>query len=164
MIKKTIMLGVVFLVLATPVSVITIQNKINSFNLFPFKCLTFTRYILNDNNKDIYFNVSQDLRFYSLQDGYFLIGGTTQSGDKISKINRSVRFEAGSLTQGKTFSYKIKSIEKLNGDDITDDLFQLLLNEYTIGKDDFQVDVFKIDNLSYLIGGPHSFINTCTRY
>ncbi|MCI1898152.1 MAG: hypothetical protein LKI85_07180 [Enterobacter sp.] len=164
MIKKTMICLVVFLVLATPISAIVIQNKINKFNLLPFKCLSFTRYILNDNGKEVQMNISQDLRFYSLKSGYLLMRGTVRNGEKNSRINRSIRFENGSLTQGKTFAYTIKNIEKLSGDSVDDSIFRLLLDEYTTGKSEFQVDIFKIDNLSYLTGGPYAFINTCTRY
>jgi len=164
MIKKTIIALVVFLVLATPVSVMVIQNKINMFNLLPFKCLTFTRYIFDDNGSAVHMNLSQDLRLYSLSSGYFLMNGTAESSGKSTRVNRSIHFEQGTLTQGKTFAYSIKIIEKLKGDNTEDSDFALLLNEYTTGNNAFQLDVFKIDKLTWLTGGPYAFINTCTRY
>lgn len=163
--NKKIIIGLtVLVILITPTCVLIIKNKINHFNWLPFKCLTFNRYIIKYDDNQYQINTSQDLRLYSLDRGYLLFNGTINYRNKMSFINRSIHFENGELTQGKTFTYRITQIERLSGDTINDDLFKTLLNEFMIGQNDFQIDIFKIDKLSYLIGGPYAFIYVCTRY
>ncbi|HFQ9142116.1 TPA: hypothetical protein ACHTOV_004630 [Enterobacter cancerogenus] len=164
MIKKAFFVVVAVLVLVIPVIVKKLHDSINTFNNLPFKCQTFTRYVLEDNGRTVYINVAQDLRLYSSKRGYFLLTGTVQDEGNTSRISRTIRLESGSLTQGKTFDYQIKSIEKLDGDNSDDRIFQLLLNEYRTGSHEFQIDVFRIDKLTWLVGGPYAFVNTCTRY
>jgi hypothetical protein len=162
MTKKAIFLSLLALTVLFLVTMI--QDKLVKFHKLPFKCATFTRYILKDKDREIIMNISQDLRLYNKNNGYFLLNGTIETGDKKSFFNRVVRLDKGALTQGKTFSYEIKSTEKLDGDNTDDKLFYLLLNEYRTGSRDFQIDVFRIDKLTWLTRGPFAFINTCTRY
>ncbi|KOY60677.1 hypothetical protein AM629_18085 [Photorhabdus heterorhabditis] len=164
MIKKAFFVVVAVLLLVPPVIVKKLHDSINKFNNLPFKCQTFTRYVLDDNGRTVYINVALDLRLYSSKRGYFLLTGTVQDKEKTSRLSRTIRLENGYLTQGKTFAYQIKSIEKLDSDNSDDSIFQRLLNEYRTGSREFQIDVFRIDKLTWLVGGPYAFVNTCTRY
>ncbi|SFT84473.1 FidL-like putative membrane protein [Kosakonia arachidis] len=164
MIKKTVFALIAVMVVSAPFVVKLAQDKINRFNNFPFKCLSFTRYVLDDEGRKVHMNIAQDLRLYTSDRGYLLLNGNVVDGDKTSRLSRAIRLGNGTLVQGKTFTYEIKDIESLDGDGSDDKIFQLLLNEYRTGSREFQIDVFKIDKRTWLIRGPYAFINTCTRY
>ncbi|MBS1207165.1 MAG: hypothetical protein H6R25_4064 [Proteobacteria bacterium] len=102
---------------------------------YPFRCSTFSRYDLSRSAaKNIEFAISHDL----------LING--------AKIDNN------------TYRYKIGKIITSTTDNTPDEFFNLLLAEITLGPSYLQLDVDKVDEDSYLIGGPLSYLFICQRY
>ncbi len=132
--------------------------------IVPFKCTFFTHYDFSKNQSELSFALTQDMRFYSKDSGYVIFNGKVNINGETKKLNRSLLLDNGMFLQGKTISYHIKEMKKSMLDDTPDNVFKLLLGEYTFNPETFQIDVFPLDKKSYVIGGPYSFISSCIRY
>jgi len=132
---------------------------------FPFRCATFTRYDLSrKEGGHLDFNVTQDLRFQNRNSGYFLLNGQVTSGEVTTLLNRRINLTTGDKIDYDTYRYKISEIITASTDNTPDKTFNMLLAELTLGPSYLQLDVIKVDDKSYLIGGPLSYLFTCQRY
>lgn len=132
---------------------------------YPFRCSTFAHYDLSrKEGKVIEFTVAQNLRFESKESGYLLLNGQAVSGDQTTIFNRRVVLSSGAKIDYDTYRYAIGKIITASTDTTPDSMFTLLLAEIALGPSYLQLDINKIDNRAYLIGGPLSYLFTCQRY
>ncbi|SFO51841.1 FidL-like putative membrane protein [Candidatus Pantoea varia] len=132
---------------------------------FPFRCSAFSRYDLSRHDDDkIKFAVSQDLRFIDSKQGYLLLNGQVNFGDKVTTLNRRVALSAGNKIDSDTYRYKIRTVITATNDTTPDAVFNILLAEITLDPGYLQLDVTQIDKKTYLVGGPLSYLFTCQRY
>jgi len=132
---------------------------------YPFRCSTFTRYDLSRSDearKD--FAVTQDLRLIEQHSGYLLLNGQVTDGDKVTVLNRKINLIDGDKIDHNTYRYRIDKIITSSTDNTPDAIFNKLLAELTLDPSYLQLDVIKVDQKSYLIGGPLSYLFTCQRY
>ena len=143
----------------------SITYFINRTDAYPFRCLTFTRYDLSrkDDARSV-FAVTQDLRFLNPDSGYLLLNGQVRDGEKVTILNRKLNLISGEKIDGDTYRYRIDKVITSSTDNTADDLFNRLLAELTLDPSWLQLDVMKVDNKSYVIGGPLSYLFTCQRY
>lgn len=131
----------------------------------PFRCSTFSRYDLSrHDDKKIEFVVSQDLRFIDPDSGYLLLNGQVTFGDKVTTLNRRIALSAGNKIDSDTYRYKIRAIITSINDSTPDAVFNLLLAEITLDPGYLQLDITPVDNKTYLVGGPLSYLFSCQRY
>jgi len=134
-------------------------------NDLPFRCSAFSRYDLSRHDgKRTEFTVSQDLRFIDLNSGYMLLNGQVTSADEVTTLNRRIALSEGHKIDSDTYRYKIRTIITSTNDTTPDTLFNLLLTEITLDPTYLQLDIMQVDNKTYLIGGPLSYLFTCQRY
>lgn len=134
-------------------------------NDLPFRCSAFSRYDLSRHDaKRTEFTVSQDLRFIDLNSGYLLLNGQVTSGEEVTTLNRRIALSEGHKIDSDTYRYKIRTIITSTNDTTPDALFNLLLAEITLDPTYLQLDITQVDNKTYLIGGPLSYLFTCQRY
>ncbi|KGD72664.1 FidL-like protein [Pantoea vagans] len=137
----------------------------NQANDLPFRCSAFSRYDLSRHDgKRTEFTVSQDLRFIDLNSGYMLLNGQVTSADEVTTLNRRIALSEGHKIDSDTYRYKIRTIITSTNDTTPDTLFNLLLTEITLDPTYLQLDIMQVDNKTYLIGGPLSYLFTCQRY
>lgn len=133
--------------------------------VFPFRCSTFSHYDLSRKEGErIDFLVTQDLRFEKNNAGYLLLNGQVNGGDSTTLLNRRIVLIGGGKTGADTYRYKIDKIITSSTDTTPDALFNLLLAEITLDPSYLQLDVDRVDDNTYLIGGPLSYLFTCQRY
>ncbi|WP_442796985.1 FidL-like protein [Pantoea vagans] len=131
----------------------------------PFRCSAFSRYDLSRHDGiRTEFTVSQDLRFIDLNSGYLLLNGQVTSGQEVTMLNRRIALSEGHKIDSDTYRYKIRTIITSTNDTTPDRLFNLLLAEITLDPTYLQLDITQVDNKTYLIGGPLSYLFTCQRY
>lgn len=134
-------------------------------NDLPFRCSTFSRYDLSRHDaKKIEFAVSQDLRFINTSSGYLLLNGQVTAGDNVTTLNRRIALSAGNKIDSDTYRYKIRTIIKSTNDTTPDAVFNLLLAEITLDPGYMQLDLTQIDNNTFMIGGPLSYLFACQLY
>ncbi|SFT62670.1 FidL-like putative membrane protein [Kosakonia arachidis] len=132
---------------------------------FPFRCSTFSRYDLSRSaEKNIEFAISHDLRFETKSDGYLLLNGQAEVDGHTFILNRRIVFINGAKLDDDTYKYKIDEIITSTIDNTPNEFFNLLLAEITLDPSYLQLDVDKVDEGSYLIGGPLSYLFICQRY
>ncbi|WP_371245258.1 FidL-like protein [Pantoea sp. KPR_PJ] len=132
---------------------------------YPFRCSTFTRYDLSRTNAEPKeFAVSQDLRLIEKNTGYLLLNGQVTDGNNVTVLNRTIELTSGDKTDYDTWRYRIDKVVKSSTDNTPDTVFDTLLAELTLDASFLQLNVIKVDQKSYLIGGPLSFWFTCQRY
>lgn len=132
---------------------------------FPFRCATFTRYELSrKEGSHLDFAVTQDLRFQNYDSGYLLLNGQVTSGDNTTLVNRRLILTKGGKIDYDTYRYQISKIITSSTDTTPDTVLNMLLAELTLGPSYLQLNVVKVDEKSYLIGGPLSYLFTCQRY
>lgn len=131
----------------------------------PFRCSAFSRYDLSRNEGErLDFNVSQDLRFTSPYSGYLLLNGQVSTENSVTILNRRIVLGTGNKIDNDTYRYKIKTIVASTNDTTPDTIFNRLLTEITLDPTYMQLDITWIDDKSYLVGGPLSYLFTCKRY
>lgn len=164
--KRTVLFITVSLVVIVAVAVTAFIGHwvVWRERIVPFKCTFFTHYDFGKNQSDLTFSVTQDMRFYSKESGYVIFNGKVTINGETKKLNRSLLLSDGVFLQGKTISYHIKDMKKSMLDDTPDNVFKMLLGEYTFNPETFQIDIFPLDKKSYIVGGPYSFISSCIRY
>ncbi|NEG60621.1 FidL-like protein [Pantoea agglomerans] len=156
----TIILAALLLVVFTGINYFKSQA-----NDLPFRCSTFSRYDLSrHDDKKIEFVVSQDLRFIDPSSGYLLLNGQATFGDEVTTLNRRIALSDGNKINSDTYRYKIREIITSTNDTTSDAVFNLLLAEITLDPTYLQLDITQVDNETYLIGGPLSYLFTCQRY
>lgn len=80
------------------------------------------------------------------------------------QVKRSFLLKDISEKQGKTFEAKIEKYSPLVNDNLPDSIFNIILQEYQIDNNTFQVDFFHLHYRTWLVGGPYAFISVCQRY
>lgn len=134
-------------------------------NDLPFRCSAFSRYELSHHDtKRIEFTVSQDLRFIDSDKGYLLLNGEVTVGDVVTELNRRIALSQGNKIDSDTYRYKIREIITSTNDTTPDTVFNLLLAEITLDPTYLQLDFTRLDEDTYLISGPLSYLFTCQRY
>ncbi|WP_428944974.1 FidL-like protein [Pantoea sp. FN060301] len=132
---------------------------------YPFRCTTYTRYDLSRNEgKKLEFDVAQDLRFQNKNSGYLLINGQATDGDNISTLNRRIVLTEGEKIDYDTYRYQIAKTITSSTDTTSDNIFNALLAELTLDPSYLQLNIDKVDENTYLISGPLSYLFTCQRY
>jgi len=132
---------------------------------FPFRCATFTRYELSrKEGNHLDFAVTQDLRFQNHDSGYLLLNGQVTSGNNTTLLNRRLILNNGDKIDYDTYRYQIGKIITSSTDTTPNVIFNMLLAELTLDPSYLQLDVVKVDEKSFLIGGPLSYLFTCQRY
>lgn len=132
---------------------------------YPFRCATFNRYDLSRNEgKRLEFAVTQDLRFQNKNSGYLLINGQATDGDVDSILNRRLILTQGDKIDSNTYRYQINKVVTSSTDTTPDSIFNALLAELTLDPSYLQLEVIKIDEKSWLMSGPLSYLFTCQRY
>lgn len=132
---------------------------------FPFRCATFTRYDLSrKEGNHLDFAVTQDLRFQNHDSGYLLLNGQVTSGNNTTLLNRRLILNTGDKIDYDTYRYQIGKIIASSTDTTPDPVFNMLLSELTLDPSYLQLDVVKVDEKTFLIGGPLSYLFTCQRY
>lgn len=163
--KRSISIAFIVVLAALVMLLIGTQYIRNTADSFPFRCATFTRYDLSrkEGNR-LDFNVTQDLRFQNRNSGYLLLNGQVISGDNTTLLNRRLILTTGDKIDYDTYRYKISQIITSATDTTPDAIFNILKAELTLDPSYLQLDVVKVDEKSYLIGGPLSYLFTCQRY
>lgn len=134
-------------------------------NDLPFRCSAFSRYDLSRHEgKRLDFYVSQDLRFIDPHSGYLLLNGQVTAGDTVTVLNRRIALSNGNRIEKNTYRYKIRTIVTATNDTTPDAIFNLLFSEITLDPTYLQLDLTRVDEKSYLISGPLSYLFTCERY
>lgn len=160
MIVFTLMALLILIVFFSGIYFLNHQNKD-----YPFRCSTFSRYDLSRSAaKNIEFAISHDLRFEAENDGYLLLNGQAKVDGHTFIFNRRIVLINGAKIDNNTYRYKIGKIITSTTDNTPDEFFNLLLAEITLGPSYLQLDVDKVDEDSYLIGGPLSYLFICQRY
>jgi len=132
---------------------------------FPFRCTNFSRYDLTLKERErLVFTVTQDLRFQNHHSGYLLLNGKVTSGEVTTLLNRRINLITGDKIDYDTYRYRIGGIVKSSTDNTSDKAFNMLLAELTLGPFYLQLEVMKVDDKVYLIGGPLSDLFICRRY
>lgn len=132
---------------------------------YPFRCATFNRYDLSRHEgKRLEFAVTQDLRFQNKNSGYLLINGQATNGDVDTILNRRIILTQGEKTDGNTYRYQINKVVTSSTDTTPDGMFNALLAELTLDPTYLQLDIVKVDEKTYLMSGPLSYLFTCQRY
>jgi len=93
-----------------------------------------------------------------------LLNGQVTSADEVTTLNRRIALSEGHKIDSDTYRYKIRTIITSTNDTTPDTLFNLLLTEITLDPTYLQLDIMQVDNKTYLIGGPLSYLFTCQRY
>lgn len=132
---------------------------------FPFRCTTFSRYDLTIKEREhLVFTVTQDLRFQNHHSGYLLLNGQVTRGGVTTLLNRRINLITGDKIDYDTYRYRISGIVKSLTDNTPDKAFNMLLAELTLGPFYLQLEVMKVDDKDYLVGGPLSDLFICRRY
>jgi len=79
-------------------------------------------------------------------------------------VNRRIVLSGGNKIDSDTYRYNISNTITSPTDTTPDSMFNMLLAELTLDHSYLQLSVDKVDNKSYLIGGPLSYLFTCQRY
>lgn len=163
--KRGNSIALIIVLAALIILLISIDYFHKQAEAFPFRCATFTRYDLSrKEGSHLDFAVTQDLRFQNRDSGYLLLNGQVTSGDSITVLNRRLILTAGGKIDYDTYRYQIDKVIASTTDTTPDPIFNALLAELTLDPSYLQLDVDKVDEKSYLIGGPLSYLFTCQRY
>ena len=161
---KNKIIGVCILIISSFCAVISFlvfqQNTIT----LPFKCIYSTEYTFNYNGRLQKIHLTHDFRFYDKNTGYFIMSGYANIDNVAYQVKRSFLLKDISEKQGKTFEAKIEKNSPLVNDDLPDSFFNVILQEYQIDNNTFQVDFFHLHFNTWLVGGPYAFISVCQRY
>lgn len=159
-ITLTITLAVLLLVIFAGINYFKLQTTD-----LPLRCSAFSRYDLSRHEGNKFeFRVSQDLRFENKQSGYLLLNGQAISGDSVTTLNRRIRLIDGAKVDNDTYRYKVGKIVTSTSDTTPNASFSNLLAEILLDPSHLQLDVTQVDDKSYLIGGPLSYLFICQRY
>lgn len=141
-------------------------NLYDSNHFLPFKCLYVTDYYFSDKGKLEGIHLTQDLSIESPSSAYFLMNGTVQEDAKEYNISRTIFMDEGQIEQGHgaTLRFKIKSVDKTSEDNLPEKIFEKIMQEYTISHDIFQLQIFHLDHMTYLLSGTFSYVSLCIRY
>jgi len=163
--KRSISITVVVALVVLVVLLIGTDYFRKRTEVFPFRCATFTRYDLSrKEGSHLDFAVTQDLRFQNHDSGYLLLNGQVISANNTTLVNRRLILSTGGKIDYDTYRYQISKIVTSSTDTTPDPVFNMLLAELTLDPSYLQLDVVKVDEKSYLIGGPVSYLFTCQRY
>ncbi len=157
--RVAIGLGVTLLLLVAFLMIVLGQRT-----LMPFKCSGSTVYNLSRDNRELLLYLAQDLRFQTSRSGYLLLNGRAVSDGKTTVFNRTIHLGEGGQIDNDTFRYHIARIAVSPTDTTPDAIFDRLFAELSTDSANLQLDVVHIENQAYLIGGPVSFLFTCTAY
>lgn len=134
-------------------------------SIYPFKCIAFSEYHLLRKGSGIIFNVSQDLRFYNEKIGFFNIRGVVED-DKGGRyiIDRKINLTRGKRIDNDTVEYNFGNIDKGEIDDTSEELYEILISEFTSSKESLQLDLINPGENVWVIGTSTSFVMTCYAY
>lgn len=132
----------------------------------PFNCLYSTDYTFNDKGEIQTLHLKQDLSIKSPANAIFLLNGSAEVRGKIYNINRTVLLDKGEAEHGpKTIlRYMVNSVNKKADDNLPEDIFINLINEYTLSSDIFEIYIYPQGHETYLLGGTFSYLSVCLRY
>ncbi|WP_265909993.1 FidL-like protein [Erwinia billingiae] len=163
--RKVYLTSALMLIAFTLMLLIGVDYFFKKNDTFPFRCSTFSRYDLSRKEGNIFeFAVTQDLRFQDEKTGYLLLNGQAISGDTTTILDRRIILSSGNKIDNDTYRYTISNTITSSTDTTPDTLFNKLLAELTLDHSYLQLSVDKVDDKSYLIGAPLSYLFTCQRY
>lgn len=132
---------------------------------FPFKCYGFVEYHLFSGNQPIIFKVSQDIRLFSKSEGKINFRGqVVNDNGGIMQLNRTQALTGGKSVDDDTLLFRISRIARSPVDNTPEQIFDVLLNEYTTSQDALQLDIIRLKSEIWLIGSPASYLMTCVKY
>ncbi|MFJ5984059.1 FidL-like protein [Enterobacter cancerogenus] len=134
-------------------------------SIYPLKCMAFSEYNLIRKGNRVIFNVSQDLRFYNEENGQFNIKGEVED-EKLGEysLDRKINLVKGKRIDNDTVEYKIGAVEKGEVDDTSENLYDILISEFTSSQDSIQLDLIQLRSNVWVIGTSTSFVMTCYTY
>lgn len=132
----------------------------------PFNCLYSTDYTFNYKGEHQTLHIEQELNAGSLAHAYFLMNGTAEASGNTYKVNRTILLDNGEVEHGgyTILRYTVNSVKKKGDDNLPDDIFDTLMNEYTLSSDMFELYVYPQGRGTYLLGGTFSYLSMCLRY
>lgn len=132
----------------------------------PFNCLYSTDYTFNDKGETQTLHLKQELSIGSPVHAFFLMNGTAEESGNKYKISRTILLDKGEVEHGRNtiLRYTISSVNKKADDNLPDDIFDTLMNEYTLSSDVFELYIYPQGRETYLIGGTFSYLSVCLRY
>ncbi|XGI79146.1 FidL-like protein [Enterobacter hormaechei] len=131
---------------------------------YPFKCYGFTEYNLMLNNEPVQLNLSQDIRLFDDKTGEISFSGEAVHANKSMILHRKVKLTDASRLDNDTLTFTIHRTEKSLLDNTHEDIYNLLMNEYSASQTSLQIDLDEVDPKLWLISSPTSFITICHEY
>jgi len=134
-------------------------------NIYPFKCYSFAHYDLSRSNSggfDLF--LTQDIRLQNEKGGYLLLNGDVATNNVKTYLSRTIILGKGEKIDDDTYRYQIIETKISASDNTPTREFNQLLTEFTSNPAVLQLDVIKLHDNTFLIGGPVSYLFTCKRY
>lgn len=133
--------------------------------IYPFKCIAFSEYNLLKKTGNIKFNIAQDLRFYNEQNGLLDLRGEVEDefGGKYI-LERKITLTSGKRIDNDTLEYKFLKVEKGKVDDTSEELYEILISEFTSSKESLQLDLLQLRPNVWVIRTSTSFLMACYTY
>jgi|GEM_PF-624500 len=161
--KAKILTAIVFLLMIISILFYCFFARYITIDL-PFKCIYSTDYVFTYNQRIQKIHLTHDLRIYDAKSGYLLMNGYANSENQTYQIRRSILLNNIREKQDRTFQANIIKSISMENDTMPDALFNIILQEYQVGNDNLQLDIFHLHFQTWLIGGPYAFISVCQRY
>lgn len=131
---------------------------------FPFKCFGFVEYNLASGNHPIILKVSQDIRLFGQGKGKINFRGQVDDNGHITQLSRTLALTDGKAIDDDTLRFRISHITRSPVDNSPEQIFEVLLNEYTTSQDTLQLDIIRLQHEIWLIGSPTSYLMTSIHY
>lgn len=131
---------------------------------FPYKCIGFVEYHLVSGNHPVTLSVSQDIRLFSQAQGKINFRGQVDDNGRVTQLNRTLTLTGGTPVDDDTVRFTISRITRSPIDNTPDQIFGVLLDEYTTSQDALQLDVIRLQPDVWVIGSPASYLMTCIQY
>lgn len=131
---------------------------------YPFKCYGFVEYNLVLDNKPVQLNISQDIRLFDDATGALSFNGRVVYDNHEMILNRKIKLTDASRLDEDTFKFKIHRTEKSLSDNTPDEMYNLLMNEYSASQNSLQIDLIELISEVWVISSPTAFIMICKAY
>ncbi len=131
---------------------------------FPFKCIGFVEYHLVSGNHPVTLSLSQDIRLFSKAEGKINFRGQVEDNGRVTQLNRTLTLTGGMAVDDDTLRFTISLISRSPIDNTPEQIFDVLLDEYTTSQNALQLDVIRLQREVWVIGSPASYLMTCIQY
>lgn len=131
---------------------------------YPFKCYGFTEYNLVLDNKPVQLNLSQDIRLFGDKTGEISFSGRAAYDNQSMIFHRKIKLTDASRPDKNTLKFNIHRAVKSLSDNTPEDIYNLLMNEYSASQSSLQIDLDEVVSGLWLISSPTSFITICHAY